>query len=127
MLKRSNPNQVKRRLGRLKGVLERAFGPDTSLDGYTNDLPSAGQCAAVALVVQRLLGGSLVSAQVQGHSHWFNRVALLGRDFDVDLTGDQFGHESVRVADVGRLYAQTRTRQASDVHRETLNRADRLT
>ena len=64
-----------------------------ALDEWSSDNPGRGQCAATALVVQDLLGGELLLAEVlnadgsrQGLHYW-NRLAS---GVEVDLTRDQF-------------------------------------
>lgn len=89
-------------------------------------MPSHGQCAATAIVIQRLLGGLLVSTTVNGTSHWLNRVPVGASCYDIDLTGDQFGFAPVQVGSVGGLYPNTRVRLTSEVHEETLGRAQEL-
>jgi hypothetical protein len=112
-------------LERLRATLEPAFSretasPETSAVGKP---PSAGHCAAVAAIVWQRLGGELVSARVQGESHWFNRVKIGERVIDVDLTGDQFGLPVVRVGEPGRLHPGTRVRMPSELRDETIQRA----
>src|SRR5207245_1002509 len=68
--------------------LEGVFALDTAVLGAKGDSSSAGHCAAVAAVVQEVLGGRLVSAKVEGESHWFNRLPGVDATHDVDLTGD---------------------------------------
>jgi hypothetical protein len=73
-----------------------AWGADTcypdSSATWSADNPSRDQCGMTALVVQDVLGGDLVLAEVHvdgekvGHHYW-NR---LPDGTDVDLTGDQF-------------------------------------
>jgi hypothetical protein len=60
---------------------------------------SAGQCGTVATIVRAMLGGELVSAEIDAQSHWFNRSYVAGDFFDVDLTGDQFGLPPVQLAE----------------------------
>lgn len=83
--------------------------------------PARGQCAVTALVLQDLLGGELLLAEVRNQDgtrqgvHYWNRLSA---DLEVDLTRDQFVHgETVaepevvpRPADVtaGRLYQEYR-------------------
>lgn len=70
------------------------------LDDWTPDNPSRGQCGVTALVLNDLLGGDLLVAEVlhpdgtrQGF-HWWNQ---LGRGIEVDLTREQFdAHEHVQ-------------------------------
>jgi hypothetical protein len=64
-----------------------------ALDEWSTDNPGRGQCAVTALVVQDLLGGELLLAEVlnadgtrQGLHYW-NRLA---GGVEVDLTRDQF-------------------------------------
>lgn len=82
--------------------IERAFrsswGVDTtclapgSLPEWSSDNPAHGQCGPTALVVQDLLGGELLVADVSGGEgpgqvHYWNR--LLG-GLELDLTREQF-------------------------------------
>lgn len=76
-----------------------AWGADTCYahmsDEWTPERPSRDQCGMTALVVQDILGGDLVHAEVHvdgaqvGHHYW-NR---LPDGSDVDLTSDQFRPE----------------------------------
>lgn len=99
-----------------------AFAPDTALPGSKAFPPSAGHCAVVAYIVRKRLGGDLVSAIVDGQSHWFNRI----NEIDCDITADQFGMSAVRVAPAGDLYPGTLVRSGFDLDRGTLNRAHLL-
>ena len=73
-----------------------AWGPDTcypdSRDEWSPDNPSRDQCGMTALVVQDVLGGDLVLAEVHvdgvkvGHHYW----NVLPDGSKLDLTGDQF-------------------------------------
>jgi len=73
-----------------------AWGPDTCYpdmsEEWTPENPSRDQCGMTALVVQDILGGDLIIAEVYvdgdqvGHHYW-NR---LPDGSEVDLTGDQF-------------------------------------
>jgi uncharacterized protein (DUF952 family) len=86
---------------------------------WSAENPSRGQCAVTALVVQDLLGGELLLAEVhypdgsrQGLHYW-NR---LGEGVELDLTREQFApDEAVQAAETaerpadlttGRLYPQ---------------------
>ncbi|GAB3096156.1 YunG family protein [Isoptericola nanjingensis] len=80
-----------------------AWGPDTCYPHmsaeWTPEHPSRDQCGMTALVVQDVLGGDLVLAEVHvdgaqiGHHYW-NR---LPDGTDVDLTADQFRPEETVV------------------------------
>ena len=87
----------------LRGHFLAAWGPDTcyphmSLE-WSRENPSRDQCGMTALVVQDILGGDLVLAEVHvdgaqiGHHYW-NR---LPDGTDVDLTADQFRPEETVV------------------------------
>lgn len=75
---------------RLTSALRRAWGRETSYDpaGWSEANPAWGQCAVTALVVQDHCGGSLVSGEVNGTPHFWNRLAT---DEELDLTLRQFG------------------------------------
>ncbi len=129
--------RVDQRTGRAAGTVNRLraaalrirlkllpfFAPDTAAPGTSGNTPSSGHCAAVALIVNELLGGELVSATVQGVSHWFNRIHARGQLLDLDLTGDQFQMPAIQVAKAGSLYTDTRVRNLRDVRAETGRRA----
>jgi hypothetical protein len=73
---------------------------DSDLADWTPQNPARGQCGVTALVLQDLLGGELLLAEVllPGGSrqgvHWWNRLPD-GRE--VDLTREQFApHEVVQ-------------------------------
>lgn len=80
-----------------------AWGPDTCYPHmsaeWSPERPSRDQCGMTALVVQDVLGGDLVLAEVHvdgaqiGHHYW-NR---LPDGTDVDLTADQFRPEETVV------------------------------
>ncbi|GIV86045.1 MAG: hypothetical protein KatS3mg054_0074 [Chloroflexus sp.] len=116
------------RLVSLRHALEKAFAPDTAVPGTASEgrPPSAGHCAAVSYLVWRELGGEMVSAMVQGQSHWFNRLRIGNVIVDVDLTGDQFGFAPISIAMAGKLYPGTRVRNYSDLKPETIQRAETL-
>ena len=54
---------------------------------WSENNPSAGQCAVTVLVVQDLYGGDIYSCKVGRNSHFINII----NDKIVDLTADQFG------------------------------------
>jgi hypothetical protein len=80
----------------LRAYFEAAWGPDTCYPDSSADWdprkPSREQCGMTALVVQDVLGGDLVLAEVHvagekvGYHYW-NR---LEDGSDLDLTSDQF-------------------------------------
>lgn len=80
------------RLGRLARTLREAWSGETSADGnWSPERPSLGQCAVTALVLQDHLGGELLRAEVDGVSHYWNR---LPDGTEIDLTRDQFARFS---------------------------------
>lgn len=65
-----------------------------------------------------MFGGELVSSNVKGYSHWFNRID----GYDIDLTGDQFGMPAVQMREAETLHSHSRIRTLSDVNTETWER-----
>ena len=114
-----NVSMLHRQLVDIKKLLSAHFAEDTAYPGTVYTTLTAGHCAAVAAIVYDQFGGEFVSARHEGRSHWFNRI----EDFDVDLTGDQYGLEPVRVGATGSLYSGTRVRDAGDMGHETRVRA----
>lgn len=107
----------------LRAQLDKGFSPDTALNGLQSDIPSTGHCATVAAIAWKMLGGSLVSANINGISHWFNRVQIGDQLIDFDLTGDQFDYPAVQFNSVEELYPHTRERSPVELDDETLHRA----
>jgi hypothetical protein len=104
-----------------------AFAPDTAAPGFMGGPPSTGHCVCVAVWLRQRFGGDFVSAKVNGCSHWFNRISLGGRDYDFDLTADQFsGGPNLLFGPAGSLYEGTRVRSEKDLLPETLERAARF-
>ena len=119
--------ELQRAVTNLRARLEPAFGPETAIKQSGRPVSvSAGQCAAVATIVQAMLGGEFVSANVGAHSHWFNRIPVGGDPFDADITGDQFGLPAIQLARAGRLYRGSRVRRPAEVDRNTRMRAELL-
>jgi hypothetical protein len=110
----------------LRARLEEAFQRDTAAPGFYGATPSTGHCAAVAVILNRELGGEFVSVMVNGMSHWFNRLQVSGGEVDVDITGDQFGYPPVRIAAKNELHPGGRVRTSEEVTKETVSRARRL-
>lgn len=110
-------------LQNLRARLERGFSSETAAPGFEGSTPSTGQCAAVAAVINQLLGGNLVSANVGGHSHWFNQISLGEITVEIDLTGDQFGRPPLQISQPSSLYPDTRLRTFNDLKPETLLRS----
>ena len=108
----------------LRVDLSRCFASDTAAPGTSSSIPSAGHCAAVAVIVHAFFGGEFVSAVVMDQSHWFNRLVVDGNWCDVDLTGDQFPPLApIRLDVAGRLYPGTRVRAPQELRDEALQRA----
>lgn len=126
LLERALWPAYKWRLRRLRRRLEGAFANDTSAPGFPCTSPSSGQCAAVSTVLHFALGAEYASAQIDGLSHWFNRVHVGSSSLDVDLTGDQFGRPAIQQALSGTLYEGTRHRNPHELRAETLERAAKL-
>jgi hypothetical protein len=109
----------------LRKDLENIWSQETALPGTTSGIPSAGQCAASSVVIQKYMGGKLASTNIDGISHWFNRLCS-DTEYDVDLTGDQFGYPKIQVAARDTLYPNAKERSLSDVNTETMKRVDIL-
>lgn len=121
-----NVDRLRTGLIELRAQLENVFSSATAWNGQQSDVPSSGHCAAAAAIVWERLGGSLVSAKVNGISHWFNRIQLGDQFLDVDITGDQFGYPAIQIKSVEELYPYTRERSSDELNDETLRRAGLL-
>lgn len=103
----------------LRTRLDKAFSKETAHPSTNYTAGSSGHCAAVSKIVHDMFGGEFVSARFAGGSHWFNRIG----NFDVDLTGDQYGFDPVRIASAGELYENARVRDSRDMKEETIARS----
>jgi hypothetical protein len=85
-----NLRGVRTKADEIASVVARSWCKDTSYDpkGWSTRNRAWGQCAITALIVQDLLGGRLLRAQVNGHEHYWN---LLPDTRELDLTREQFG------------------------------------
>lgn len=73
----------------LREMFDQCWGPDTSNtpQQWQPTLPSNGQCAVTALIIQERFGGEIFRLpNVEGQSHFYNMIS--GRV--ADLTADQF-------------------------------------
>lgn len=121
-----NVEELRRQLLELRQRFERVYRPDTAAPGFHGHTASTGQCAATSVILRELLGGDMVSAKVEGLSHWFNRIRIGNASFDADITGDQFGLPSLQIAPAESIYSETQVRNLGQVNDETLHRARRL-
>jgi hypothetical protein len=83
----------------LEQAIRESWGPDTvdPDDGWSADNPARGQCDVTSLVVNDLLGGELMTADVYVDggrimAHTWNR---LPSGVELDLTRDQFRNDEV--------------------------------
>jgi hypothetical protein len=94
-------------LANIERAIWEAWSLDTAEedDGWTPENPSRGQCDITALVVQDLLGGEVLGADVfldgaRIEGHMWNR---LPSGIDVDLTREQFrGGETIGEPRIGK-------------------------
>jgi hypothetical protein len=86
----------------LEAAVRAAWAPDTcdpvDADGWSADNRSRGQCGSTALIINDLLGGELLIAEVirtdgsrQGVHYW----NLLPDGTELDLTREQFADDEV--------------------------------
>jgi hypothetical protein len=125
-MKFTSIEHLRREAKSLRERLESSFTPETAFGGEKGNVASSGHCAAVAYIVFNKFGGSLVSATVQGDSHWFNKIHVGIKCFDLDITGDQFGRPSIQIGADGSLYDGERVRQLGNLREETIARASKL-
>lgn len=70
-----------------------------SFDPLPGVSPLAGMCSTVAVLVQGMFGGDVLSGKVQGVMHYWNR---LPGGFEADLTSCQFGGDGMTPLAKGR-------------------------
>jgi hypothetical protein len=114
---------LKTELVKIRVRLEKNFSSDTALNGLQSIIPSTGHCASVAAIVWKTFGGLLMSANINGVSHWFNRIQIDDQLVDFDLTGDQFGYPMVQMEPAGKLYSNAWRRSPEELNDDTLRRA----
>jgi len=111
---------LKKSLVNLRKMLDEVFAADTAFPNTVYASGSTGHCAAVAIVVNQLFGGGFRSTHINGVSHWYNKI----NDFDVDLTGDQFGLRPVEMDHC--VHPNGCIRAGSELNFETVARAKLL-
>ncbi|MGV2984169.1 hypothetical protein ACNPNP_10720 [Microbacterium sp. AGC85] len=81
-------------LAQLTIALRNAWSAETSVapEAWTPSIPSQGQCAVTALVLQDYLGGELRRGIVDGVSHYWIK---LDSGKEIDLTLDQFRNPTI--------------------------------
>jgi hypothetical protein len=77
-------------LSRLQQAFNRAWSRETSFDplNWSDQNAAWGQCAVTALIVQDHCGGRLMTGEINGVPHYWNRIS---GNRDLDLTEHQFG------------------------------------
>lgn len=80
----------------LLDLFSRCWRRDTSYDPehWSPQNPAWGQCAVTALIIQDLLGGALLRAQINGIEHYWNQLP----EFELDITRQQFRHVKTATA-----------------------------
>ena len=111
---------------KFRKMIENHFSQETALPGTNHVRPSSGQCAVASILFARLTGADCLSTEIDGISHWFNRLNINGVNYDIDITADQFGFNPVRIALEGELYPFYKRRNADEINTETLDRALKL-
>jgi hypothetical protein len=99
-------------LNAIEAAVRASWGPDTTFASTDymargSGQPSRGQCGTTALVLQELLGGDLMVADVEHEGrvagvHYWNVTA---GGIEVDLTRDQFT-DTEKLVDVRRVTTQ---------------------
>ncbi len=107
-------------LSGIEAAVRSSWGPDTvfaSADYLSrgNGKPSRGQCGTTALVIQRLLGGDLMVADVEFEGrvdgvHYWN---VTPGGVEVDLTRDQF-HPAESLTNQRRVTAERDSSSAGE-------------
>lgn len=85
----------------LRAVLVRGWDAQTSADpaGWSPANPAWGQCAVTALLIQEVLGGDLIRTEVDGISHYFNRLPsgqCIDLTFEQFPAGSRYGEQAMR-------------------------------
>lgn len=130
-----NPSvfELERALVHFRRQLDSHFQQDTAAAGWHSDtLPSAGHCAAVAVLVndlfpERFEGVAVSLLSTTDSTHWFNRIRATSGEWEVDadLTADQFDRPPVIVGKPGQLW-EAIPRDRGDITAETQARASLL-
>ncbi len=88
-------------LADIEHIVRSSWGADTyppdAAHPWDPENPARGQCGVVALVVNDLLGGELIRAEVHINGervdfHWWNRMPS---GLEIDLTREQFRPEEI--------------------------------
>lgn len=86
-------SNLRKELNTIRKAMDNVFSCDTAFGTCNNNSMSSGHCMLSALIIQDMYGGKIISGQVSGIPHYWNRMCHM----DVDLTGDQFKKPKVQI------------------------------
>lgn len=114
-------------LDKLLRAIRESWTRETSVspEDWSRNMPSTGQCAVTALVLQNFLEGSIKRCDIEsGGSHYW---ILLGDGEEIDITSDQFGGDEVRLGGLiirrEKLLANTDTTSRYEILRGAVEHA----
>jgi hypothetical protein len=107
----------------LQGVLLQAWSLASS-SKWVPDNPALGQCGVTALVVHDLLGGDILSTQIPGGPHFYNRIEGKRYDFTESQFDRPIVYEDV-LSSRQEAFSDTTGTQYNALKRKVLERLKR--
>lgn len=86
-------SSLRKELNKLRKAMDEVFSCNTAFGTCNNNSLSSGHCMLSSLIIQDMYGGDIMSGQVDGIPHYWNKLCHM----EVDLTGDQFKKPKVQI------------------------------
>jgi len=93
---------LRKELNKVRKAMDKVFSCDTAFGTCNNNSMSSGHCMLASLIVQDMYGGKIMSGQIGGIPHYWNKLCHM----EVDLTGDQFKKPKIQIKK-GELYSDS--------------------
>ena len=95
-------SSLRKELNKIRKAMDSVFSCDTAFGTCNNNSMSSGHCMLASLIVQDMYGGKIMSGQIGGIPHYWNKLCHM----EVDVTGDQFKKPKVQIKK-GELYSDS--------------------
>ena len=93
---------LRKELNKVRKAMDKVFSCDTAFGTCNKNSMSSGHCMLASLIIQDMYGGKIMSGQIGGIPHYWNKLCHM----EIDVTGDQFKKPKVQIKK-GELYSDS--------------------